>query len=172
LLQVITLEVVMLTSVKEVLLDQLAACHDDESWFKSSTTILNDVSVNDAIWKAEDNQHSIWEIATHLIFWNEMWLDRFMNDDLFEKSNIPNDETFDLDHLEQNEASWDETIRRLSNGFVQWREVITNCDDSKLETRIPSYFNAQWWGVISNLCIHNAYHIGQMMLLKKQVQKL
>ncbi|SDN68105.1 DinB superfamily protein [Paenibacillus sp. yr247] len=160
----------MLTSVKEVLLDQLAACHDDESWFKPSKTILNDVSVNDAVRKAEDYPHSIWEIANHLIFWNEMWLNRFINNDLLE-SNTTNDETFESDHLEQNDTSWNETIRRLSNGFVHWREVITNCDESKLEKRVPNYFNAQWWGVISNLCIHNAYHIGQIMLLKKQVQK-
>ncbi|NOU86295.1 DUF1572 domain-containing protein [Paenibacillus sp. LMG 31460] len=157
-------------SVKEVLLDQLAACHDDESWFKPSKTTLNDVSVNDAVWKAKDQPHSIWEIANHLIFWNEMWLNRFINDDLLE-SNTTNDETFELDLLKQNEASWNETIQRLSNGFVHLREVITNCDDIKLEKRIPTYSNAQWWGVISNLCIHNAYHIGQMMLLKKQVQK-
>lgn len=160
----------MLTSVKEVLLDQLAACHDDESWFKPSLAILNDVSVNEAVWKADDHPHSIWEIANHLIFWNEMWLNRFIHDDFLE-SNTLNDETFELDHLKQNEASWNETIRRLSDGFAHWREVITNCDDSKLEKTIPTYFNAQWWGVISNLCIHNAYHIGQMMLLKKQVQK-
>ncbi|MFC5648779.1 DinB family protein [Paenibacillus solisilvae] len=161
----------MLASMKDVLLDQLAACHNDESWFKPSITILNDVSVNDAIWKAEDDPHSIWEIANHLIFWNEMWINRFINDDSFEKSTTTNDETFELDHLKQDEASWNETMQRLSNGFAHWREVITNCDDSKLEKIIPSYFNAQWWGVISNLCIHNAYHIGQMMLLKKQVQK-
>lgn len=161
---------VVLTSVKEVLLDQLAACHDDESWFKPSKTILNDVSVNDAVWKADDQPHSIWEIANHLIFWNEMWLNRFINDELLE-SNTTNDETFELDHLNQNEASWNETIHRLSNGFVYLREVIKNCDDTKLEKRVPTYSNAQWWGVISNLCIHNAYHIGQMMLLKKQVQK-
>jgi hypothetical protein len=30
-----------MTTVKEILLDQLAACHDDESWFKPSKTILD-----------------------------------------------------------------------------------------------------------------------------------
>jgi hypothetical protein len=157
-------------SAKEVLLDQLAACHDDKSWFKPSKTILDDISADEAIWKAADNRHSIWALANHLIFWNEMWLNRF-NDDLFEKINITNDETFELDHLKRNEESWNETIRRLSNSFANWREAVTNCEHSKLEKRIPSYFNAQWWGVISNLCIHNAYHIGQMMLLKKEVKK-
>jgi hypothetical protein len=159
-------------SVKEVLLDQLAACHDDESWFKPSKTILDDISADEAIWKAADNRHSIWALAYHLIFWNEMWLNRF-NDDSFEKMNITNDETFvfELDHLKRNEESWNETIRRLSQSFVNWHEAVTNCEHSKLEKRIPSYFNAQWWGVISNLCIHNAYHIGQMMLLKKEVKK-
>jgi hypothetical protein len=157
-------------SAKEVLLDQLAACHDDESWFKPSKTILNDLSAEEAIWKAADNRQSIWALANHLIFWNEKWINRF-NDELFEEISITNDETFELDQLKLNEESWNETIRRLSNSFLDWREAVMNCEQSKLERRIPSYFNAQWWGVISNLCIHNAYHIGQMMLLKKEVKK-
>jgi hypothetical protein len=99
-------------TVKEVLLDQLAACHDDESWFKPSKTILDDLSADEAIWKAADHRHSIWSLA------------------------------------------------------------VTNCEHSKLEKSIPSYdVDAQWWGVISNLCIHNAYHIGQMMLLKLEVKE-
>ncbi|WP_246310038.1 DinB family protein [Paenibacillus alginolyticus] len=118
------MEVEILISVKEVLLDQLAACHDDESWIKPSITILNDVPVKEAVWKAEDYPHSICEIANHLIFWNEMWLNRFIHDDLLDTSHITNEETFELDLLKQDEASWNETIRRLSNGFVRWQEVI------------------------------------------------
>jgi hypothetical protein len=158
-------------TVKEILLDQLAACHDDESWFKPSTTILSDLSADEAIWKAEDSQHSIWALVNHLIFWNEMWLNRFKDDLIEENSKITNDETFEVDQLQLNEESWNETIRRLSDSFVNWRDAVRNCEHSKLEKRISSYFNAQWWGVISNLCIHNAYHIGQMMLLKKVIKE-
>jgi hypothetical protein len=158
-------------SVKEVLLDQLAACHDDESWFKPSKTILDDLSVDEAIWKAADDRHSIWALANHLIFWNEMWLNRFKDDLIEENSKITNDETFEVDQLQLNEESWNETIRRLSDSFKNWRDAVRNCEHSKLEKSIPSYFNAQWWGVISNLCIHNAYHTGQMMLLKKVIKE-
>lgn len=159
-----------MTSVKEVLLDQLAACHDDESWFKPSKTVLDDISADEAMWKAGDNQKSIYEIVNHLIYWNEMWLNRF-NEELIEKINITNDETFEIEHQKLSEESWEETRRRLTNSFVGWREVIRNCEDSKLERRIPTYINAQWWGVVSNLCMHNVYHIGQMMLLKKEIKK-
>ena len=161
---------VPITSVKDILLDQLAACHDDESWFKSSKTILDDLTVAQATRKIEGNPHSIWEIANHLIYWNEVWLTRFINEDSFEMRNIQNEKTFELDHLQINEENWRKTIRQLSKGFSEWRKVITNCEISKLERKIPSYFNAPWWNVVSNLCIHNAYHIGQMMLLKKLVR--
>ncbi|MDR6549991.1 DinB family protein [Paenibacillus qinlingensis] len=159
----------MLTSVKLVLLDQLAACHNDESWFKSSTKILSDISIDEAAWKAEDNSQSIWEITNHLIFWNEMWLNRFVKDVPFEESDIANIETFDTRQY-QDEEHWKASILKLSDGFESWREAITSCEDEKLEKRLPFYFEAPWWGVISNLCIHNAYHIGQIMLLKKQIQ--
>nr|WP_245363801.1 DinB family protein [Cohnella thailandensis] len=148
----------------------MAACHDEESWFKSSKTILDDLSVAEAVWKTEGHPHSIWEIANHLIYWNEMWLSRFINEDMIESRKINNEETFELDRLKLTEESWRTTIRQLSNGFAEWRDIIANCEVSKLERRIPSYFNAPWWNVVSNLCIHNAYHIGQMMFLKKLVR--
>ncbi|SDX46133.1 DinB family protein [Paenibacillus sp. CF384] len=157
-----------MTSVRDVLLDQLAACHNDESWFKSSTTILDDISVADATRKTSGHSSSIWEIVNHLIYWNEMWLRRFVNDEVIEKHTIENDETFKMDYTKIDEAGWNEARERLNQSFLEWRDTIRNCEESKLERRIPSYFNAQWWGVISNLCIHNAYHIGQLMVLKKQ----
>lgn len=50
--------------------------------------------------------------------------------------------------------------------FIPLHEIFMDINVTK---EIPSYFNAPWWGVVSNLSIHNAYHIGQIMLLKKHL---
>lgn len=68
-----------------------------------------------------------------------------------------------------NDVEWKKTLQRLETVFQSWNSALEESEDLKLIKEIPSYFNAPWWGVVSNLCIHNAYHIGQIMLLKKQV---
>lgn len=156
-----------MTGVKAILLDQLAACHNDDSWFKSSQTVLDDLSVAEVNRKPAGHPHSIRELATHLIFWNEMWLNRFIHDDMLEKSTLSNDQTFGADHHQADEESWQATVSRLSQSFDHWREQVAAADPAKLEKLIPAYYNAPWWAVVSNLCTHNVYHIGQMMQLKQ-----
>lgn len=156
--------------IKDILLDQLAACHDDESWFKPAQTILSDLSAAEANYKPAGHPHSIHELATHLIYWNEMWLNRFIQDDMLEKSSLSNDQTFQADHHQADEEGWTAIVARLSQSFVQWREQVAAADPAKLEKPIPAYYNAPWWGVVSNVITHNVYHIGQMMQLKQVIR--
>jgi uncharacterized damage-inducible protein DinB len=106
--------------------------------------------------------------VNHLIFWNERWLERFKLEQI-EANHLDNNETFSLNPLGIKEMEWNKTLIKLEAVYLSWIHALEECEDSKLSTIIPAYFNAPWWGVVSNLCIHNAYHIGQIMLLKKQI---
>ncbi|UUZ95080.1 DinB family protein [Paenibacillus sp. P25] len=154
---------------KSILIDQLTACYNDKSWFIPLQETLIDVTAVQAALENESKQ-SIWKIVNHLIFWNEKWLERF-NVEQFELNNtIDNNDTFYINPNDINDFEWRRTLIRLEVVFRRWKESLEECEDSKLISLIPSYFNSPWWGVVSNLCIHNAYHIGQIMLLKKQIQ--
>lgn len=154
---------------KSILIDQITACYNDKSWFIPLQEILVDLTVIQVAWENESRQ-SIWKIVNHLIYWNQKWLERFINEEFEIISSFDNDDTFYIDTKSMNEVGWKETLNRLDLVFVSWRKALEECEETKLITLIPSYFNAPWWGVVSNLCIHNAYHIGQIMLLKKQIQ--
>lgn len=152
---------------KSILIDQINACYNDKSWFIPLQKILIDVNAEQAALENEGKQ-SMWSIVNHLIFWNEKWLERFNAEQFELNSTLNNDDTFYVNPNAINDVEWKRTLHRLEIVFRSWSKLIEECEYSKLNSEIPLYFNAPWWGVISNLCIHNAYHIGQIMLLKKQ----
>ncbi|MFC5471884.1 DinB family protein [Cohnella suwonensis] len=152
---------------KSILLDQITACYNDKSWFIPLEEVLIDLTVEEA---TTGNKQTIWSIVNHLIYWNEKWLERFRTEEFEMKKTISNEETFYLDLDQINESGWKETLERLRNVFDSWRTALEESDESKFTKILPEYFNAPWWGVVSNLCIHNAYHIGQIMLIKKQIR--
>lgn len=154
---------------KSILIDQITACYNDKSWFIPLEEILKDLTSKEAAYKS-DGKQSIWSIVNHLIFWNERWLERFETENIIMSNTINNDETFYLDPNCINEHEWKKTLIRLENIFSRWIEALEKCEESKLTKVIPDYYGAAWWGVVSNLSIHNAYHIGQIMLLKKQMK--
>lgn len=154
---------------KSILIDQLNACYNDKSWFVPLQEILIDLNPEQAARDYISNQ-SIWAIVNHLIFWNEKWLERFEIEHFELEDSIYNDDTFYVDPNAINETEWNRALQRLDTVFRRWNRALEECEEFKLNLEIPTYFNAPWWGVVSNLCIHNAYHIGQIMLLKKQMQ--
>jgi len=156
-------------SYKSILTDQISACYNDKSWFIPLEDILKDVTMEEALTE-DDNKQTIWSIVNHLIYWNEKWLERYKAGEFVLNHGINNDETFALNEDQLNDAGWKETLNRLENVFISWRVVLEETDESKLTKQLPEYFNAPWWGVVSNLSIHSAYHIGQIMLLKKQIR--
>ncbi|MUG86498.1 DinB family protein [Paenibacillus timonensis] len=154
---------------KSILIDQITACYNDKSWFIPLADILADLTVSEAVTENE-NKQSICSIVNHIIYWNERWLERFKAGEFVSNNTINNDETFSLTPDQFEDLGWNETLIRLEKVFSNWRTVLEETDESKLTRQIPEYYNAQWWGVVSNLCIHNAYHIGQIMLLKKLIR--
>ncbi|MGC5324298.1 DinB family protein [Brevibacillus sp. SYSU BS000544] len=158
----------MVDGKKDVLLDQLAACQNDPSWFPTIEEALAGLTAEQAAW-SENEATSIWQIVHHLTFWNYRWLRRFKEGkDAFDK--VDNEMTFSVSGTEITEDEWQLTVDKLNRSFADWRETLAACDESKLDEPIPTFApEARWWGAISNLCTHNAYHIGQIVLMKKRL---
>ncbi|NBD24593.1 DinB family protein [Paenibacillus glycinis] len=155
-------------SKKEILLDQLAACHNDLSWFPTFVDSVQGLDAEQAVWRKDDAQHSIWQLVSHLIYWNEKWLHYFIGRETFVGIGANNDRTFNITE-EINDENWSSAARRLEAAYMELRQVIADSPDSKLDAQVPHYpGDCPWWAAISNLCTHNAYHIGQIVLLRKQ----
>ncbi len=146
----------------KVLLDQLLANANDPSWYVSFQESVDNLTEEEACWMPNENSYSIAAIIQHLIYWNETWQTRYLNDHVnavprLEDNNdsffIPEDKTFH------------ELKDELLTVLLRWQDLLT---EEKVETEVKGFpIQAEWWELIANAATHNAYHIGQIVYIRK-----
>jgi len=146
---------------KEVLIEQHTACYDENNWFVSLKTVLDGVTAEQAAWKPEGADNSVWETVNHLIFWNERWLQRYRGE-LSEPQDVENTGTF-----KSEETDWQATLGKLNAVMDEWRAKLDTITEEKLESPVNASYQAPWRSPLAQQNIHNAYHIGQILLLRK-----
>jgi uncharacterized damage-inducible protein DinB len=140
-------------SLRGVLLEQLRTTHDQADWFVPIDVAIKGLTPEQAKWTDGKGNHSIGQLVNHLAFWDERSLQRFKG----EKEapyNGNNDETFNRFDVK----SWAETVARLDRVMKNWEEAVEQTDEAKLKA------NAS---LIAHIGTHNAYHIGQIVYLRK-----
>ena len=78
--------------------------------FVPAKMAIEGLSSDQAIWKDSTGNHSIIEIVSHIMFWNERNLRAFKGEAIDEFSN-DNEETF----LYKNAADWPNAVARLDS---------------------------------------------------------
>ncbi len=63
--------------MKEMLLAQFTACYDENHWFDALKNALKNLTAEQAAWKPDGADNSIWEILSHLNFYNYAYVERF-----------------------------------------------------------------------------------------------
>ncbi|MBS1495197.1 MAG: DinB family protein [Bacteroidetes bacterium] len=159
----------MPTTIKQLLVEQYAACYNEESWFKPLKDVISDLSDEEFKWKESEEQHSIRQLVIHLLFYNEKYYMRFIGTPLpavHIKSD--NDPTFD-----DNDLSKEELLNKFYKVMDGLYEAMKNSPEEKFDERPFSDPDKTWlwWETLHNMNIHNAYHLGQMMLIKKQMRQ-
>jgi uncharacterized damage-inducible protein DinB len=142
-------------TLKSVLLEQLRTTHNVQDWFVPAIKALDGLTAEQASWKDGNANHSIAQLASHLLFWNQTQLAKFRGEKPPAYSG-KNDETFDM-HVDK--ATWDSTVRDLDRVLKDWEEAIEAADDAKLQ---------KWYSTIAHISAHNAYHTGQILYIRKQ----
>ena len=69
----------MKATLKSVLLAQLETTHDEQNWFVPVSKAVAGLTAEQAVWKDGKGNHSIAELVSHLIFWNESNLAKYEN---------------------------------------------------------------------------------------------
>jgi uncharacterized damage-inducible protein DinB len=142
------------TTLRGVLLEQLRTTHSDEDWFVPANIAVQGLTADQAKWAPPGNgNHSVGQLAYHIWFWDTQALARFKGDKppAFGGNN---DETFN----DFNAQQWDDLVKKLNQVMTDWEEAVQNADDQKLAD------NAS---LIAHVGAHNAYHIGQIMYVRK-----
>ncbi|MCI0448982.1 MAG: DinB family protein, partial [Chlorobi bacterium] len=150
---------------KQVIIEQMASCRNQKNWFVPMSNALAGLTAKQASERDESENHSIWQIVNHLIFWNERWLIRF-------KSIPPpkikgsNNETFE--NKKGSEEDWKLTVKKLDDVLGEWETELMMAEESKLLNEPVEGAGGEWFDVLSQIALHNAYHIGQIVHLRKQ----
>ena len=116
-------------TLKSSLLEQLRTTHDQQDWFVPVKPALEGVTAAQATWKPQGGDHSIGQLANHLLFWNSQNLAKFKRVTPA-KFDGNNDETFNS----FDQARWDEVRQNLAlnAAFTE----MDAAESAKLEQRI------------------------------------
>lgn len=139
-------------------------CYENE-WFASMEQALHGVGAAEAAWTSSGNSNSIWQIVNHLIFWNEDVIHRIKGTENPHKAD-DNDETFGNPGNPEDKIGWAQTVQRLYEVMNKLKTVIADLDDEKLTAPYTANSNSIE-RLLSNIMMHDTYHLGQIVLLRK-----
>ncbi|HZU10094.1 MAG TPA: DinB family protein [Pseudacidobacterium sp.] len=141
-------------TLRSILLAQMKETHNQKEWFVPANVAVAGLTADQANWKDGKGNHSVGQLAYHLVYWDTRSLEKFKGEPT-PKFSGNNDETFD----NFDSKKWDETVRQLDAVLTEWEKAIATADDAKLE---------QWASDIEKISAHNAYHIGQIIYVRKE----
>jgi DinB superfamily len=149
-------------TLRSILLSQLKSTHTSEEWFVPVNVAVAGLTPDQAKWipKSEGGaknpapaDHSVGMITNHLLFWNAESLAKMKG---VKGAAIPSDnkETFnDFDA-----KSWPSTAAKLDAVLTEMETLVANASDDQLN---------QWANTIAHISAHNAYHVGQILYIRK-----
>ena len=141
------------TTLKGVLLEQLKTTHDQKDWFASAKDAVDGVTAEQANWRDGKGNHSIGQLTAHLVFWNKQQLAKFKGEKPADFSG-DNNETFNRFDA----AKWTATVKELDDVMMALEQVVQTADEASLQ---------KWASALAHIGAHNAYHIGQMVYIRR-----
>ena len=141
-------------TLRSVLLDQLRTTHNQKDWFVDANTAVAGLSAEQASWTDGKGNHSVGQLAYHIVYWNQRNLTKFKGETPA-KYGGDNDETF----KQFDSKKWSETVRQLDEVMNEWEKAVETADDKKL---------AEWAPIIARIGTHNAYHVGEIVYVRKE----
>jgi len=124
-----------------------------KDWFVPVNIALDGLTPEQVKWTDGSGNHSIGQLASHLIYWNLQQLNKFKNlpQPAFDGNN---DETFNSFTSD----NWKATVQKLDSVLTAWEKAIEETPDAKLQT---------WYSTIAHIGTHIAYHTGQIIYIRK-----
>jgi uncharacterized damage-inducible protein DinB len=142
-------------TLRSVLLEQLRTTHNEKDWFVPINVAVEGLTAEQANGKdGSSRNHSVGQLTNHLLFWNRRELAKFKGE-AEEKFSGNNEETFN----NFDSKKWSDTTKQLDQVMTEWEKAVEAADNDKLAT---------WASEIAHIATHNAYHVGQIVFVRKQ----
>ncbi len=141
-------------TLRSILLEQLKTTHNQKDWFVDGNTAMAGLTPEQANWTDGHGNHSVGQLAYHLVFWNERSLAKFKGQTAA-KFDGNNDETF----TQFDAKKWADVVHRFDEVMTDLEKLVETADEKKLE---------EWAPTIARIGTHNAYHIGEIVMVRKE----
>ncbi len=151
-------------STKLYLLDQLKTTYNERGWLVPFTVAVENLDAEKAALTDTTGSHSVWGIVDHMIFWNERWLTRLKGGNPG-KVETENSATFEAN--KKDESAWNDTVKKLSGILAEVIKIVETSDDKFLSAEAFPGYGSSWYEMFAQYNLHNAYHIGQIVQLRK-----
>jgi uncharacterized damage-inducible protein DinB len=147
---------------KDVLSDQLLANANDPSWYLPFSDSIKRLSEEQAFWRPNEDSNSIAEIVQHLLYWNQTWQTRYQKSHVDAVPSIGNNNN---SFIIPETHTFADLKKQLLEVLLLWQELLYK---EKVESEVNGFSgNVKWWEVLGNVSTHNAYHIGQIIYIRK-----
>jgi DinB superfamily len=141
-------------TLKSILLDQLHSTHDKSDWFVCGNVAVANLTPEQARWTDGKGNHSVGQLTYHLVFWNQRALQNFRGEKPAKFSGN-NDETFNNFDAKQ----WNDMVHQFDQVMTDIEKAVESATDAQL---------AEWAPTIANISTHNAYHVGEIVMVRKE----
>ena len=138
--------------------------YDGNPWIDLTLkSALEPLTAEQAKKKISPERNSIWEIVNHITSWREMSLLR-----LQEKEAAMPDNNFFEPVNDTSETAWRKMLQQLHESQTQWLSFLRTMDEEDL-LKINPKSNLTYYYHIQGIIQHDAYHLGQIVLLSKLI---
>jgi len=138
--------------LRKFLLTQLQETHNQKNWFVSEKEAVADLTPEQAAW-SDGKNHSVGQLLQHLNFWNSTNLAGFKGQHPPGPEGNDNSNTFKFEPKQ-----WDAALKQFDNVMNEWEQTVEKADDATLARLAP---------LVAHIAEHNAYHIGEMIAVRK-----
>ncbi|MED2972893.1 DinB family protein [Fictibacillus sp. B-59209] len=152
---------------------------DTETWFLPLESALEGLNSTDASWQPPGGGNTIWQTVNHLNYYNAL-LVRQINDTTPRKKASINKPSFG-DIGEPPNSKWQAVLAENTFGDIgdpsdseKWKAVLAEtrliCENLRksLAQVNDSQLDEELVGGLARQILHNVYHIGQIVLIRKQ----
>jgi len=140
-------------TLRSILLEQLRTTHSEKDWFVPINVAVEGLTAEQASWKDGSGNHSVGQLTNHLLFWNGRELAKFKGEPE-EKFSGDNEETFN----NFDSKKWNDTVKQIDQVMTELEKLVETADEKNLQA---------WASEIAHIGTHNAYHVGQIIFVRK-----
>jgi PKD repeat protein len=140
--------------LRTLLLQELHETHNHKNWFVSGKEATAGETAEQSTWTDGKGNHSVGQLVYHLAFWNGEVVSQ-IKDPKFKGFNGNNDDTFN----KYDSKDWDATVKKFDDGMSELEKIVESASDADI---------AKLAQVITRVCEHNAYHIGEIVMVRKE----